>query len=161
MKRNFTIRAAREKDYFSVNSLYRESYQLDRDALPETYQQLPEVMISQEIFINTLADDDWATYVTEVKGIVVGVINLSTEEEEGDEIVKSFRRASIEEFFVTKSYADRGIEVELLKEAEKWVKRHKITTLTMIPYSYNQALCRLLSSNGFIPYSVRYNKKVV
>lgn len=156
----YKIRSAEEKDYFSVNSLYRESYKLDRKALPGTYHPLPQIMITQEIFINTLADADWAMYVAEIKGIVVGVINLSTEQDEGDEIVKPYRRVSIEEFFVTKTYADKGIEEALLIKAEKWVKKQRIKTLTMIPFSHNQKLCRFLSDSDFNPYSIRFNKEI-
>ncbi len=154
------IREAIEEDYKIIDSLYRESYQLHFEAIPGTYRKVPLKLLPRGTYINTLEDKDSAIFVAEVDKKVLGVINITIEEDSGDEVTKPYRRVSVEELSVAKSSQRQGIGKALMQEAENWAKKKKITDLTVMVYSFNKQAIKFYEKNGYGSYSIRMNKKL-
>lgn len=157
---NYSIRKATEDDYFSVNSLLKESYKAYHQALSNTYKKIPDVIISYEIFNNTLKNQKSIILVAEVREIVVGVVDVSIEEGNGNNFIKPFLRGLIEELFVTNIYSNKGIEQALLQEVEHLVVKKNITQLITNIHSYDTERSNLLKNNQFVSLSVQYVKDI-
>ena len=156
---NFKIRKAKGKDYFAVNSLFRESYARDQKNLPDTYSKIPRVVIDLETYSHTLNDKDFQIFVAEISGLVTGVIEISVEKASADCMIKPFTRVAVEELSVSKYYIGRGTEKALLDKAKNWAIKHKINELTFMVYGYNKDLINICKDNNFEPYSIRFKHK--
>lgn len=154
------IRLARPKDHQPINRLFRESYIPDANALPDTYKEIPEILLSKDIYLNTLKDGETAIFVAEESGKIIGVIDVSIERDEGDDIVKPYHRASIEELCVEKEISVNDVRALLIDKTLDWAKEKGVEYLTTIPYCYDKKTVTFYKNNGFEPYSVRLNKKI-
>ena len=155
------IRLAEENDYEAVMAIYRESYRVHSDALPEDYDlPHPEYPFKRGTFLNILEDDEEKIYVATIGGTIVGMINFLIESVDATKYHKEYKRVSVEEICVTAAYQRQGIGRMLMAEAEKWAAEKEIRDITVIVYSFNKAAISLYDSIGYESYSIRMRKLI-
>lgn len=155
------IRQAIETDYQAVNLLYYNTYNIYHQKIPESYKEAPHDLLSKGTFLNILEDKNSLMIVAEHKKRVVGVLYAMIETAEDDEVTHGYHRVSIDEVSVDPEFRSMGIGSELLNEAENWAKQNKITDLTTLIYAFNNRAEKFYQSNGYVPYSIKLNKKIV
>lgn len=158
---NITMRKAVEKDYPAINSLYYETYNLYYKNIPDTYKKTPKDILPKGTYINMIEHIDSLVIVAEGKEMIVGFLYATIEKDEGDEWSRPYRRVSIEEIGVLPVFAKRGIGTMLIQKAENWAKGKKIEDLTALVYDFNKDALAFYDKNGYKPYSVKLNKKLL
>lgn len=156
----FIIRPAVEKDFPAISALYRETYQLHHQAHPDSYKETPEYPLARGTFLNLLEDEDEAILVAEVDGMVIGMMNISIEEEGESRLHHPYRRVVVDELSVTQDWRRKGVGRAFLQQAEKWAKEKETRQLTVIVYNFNQEALAFYESQGYTPFSVRLSKRI-
>lgn len=157
---DYLIRPALESDFAEICQLYRQIYQTHYQANPESYKIPPELPITRGAFIAMLEDANELFLSAESNQKVVGFLNASVEEDEGNHIYQPYIRVSIDEVVVTPSCQNQGIGQALLRAAEDWAKSLDIKDLTAIVYQSNQSAMQLFKQSNYSPLTVRLNKEI-
>ncbi|MFA7243851.1 MAG: GNAT family N-acetyltransferase [Patescibacteria group bacterium] len=155
------IRKAIEADYGAVNSLYFETYNLYFRNIPDSYRKTPKRVLPKGTFLNMIEDEQNAlVVVAEVDNKIVGFLYATIEREDDNEVARGYNRISVDEVSVLPNHARRGVGSQLLQEVEKWAKIKKISDLTVLVYDFNKNAINFYSKNGYVPYSIKMNKKL-
>ncbi len=158
--KEINIRRAVEADYHAVNLLYRNTYNIYYQNIPESYKKAPSDLLSKGTFLNILEDKNSLMIVAENKKRVVGVLYAMIESADDDEVTHGYHRVSIDEVSVDPEFRSMRIGSKLLKKAEDWARQNKITDLTTLVYAFNNRAGKFYQNNGYVPYSVKLNKKI-
>jgi len=159
-KSKITIRPAEKDDYKFVNALYLKSYNNDSKAMPDTYNKMPELIISCDEFFDIIDDNSWDIFVAEISGKIIGIVCLSIEVSKGDIFTQPYKRVVIEELYFDNRYTNHGVGAMLLGYVEKWAKEKGVGNITAMTYAYNKKNYKLFEKCGFAPFSIRMNKTV-
>lgn len=149
---NTVIRQAAIEDYDIINRLYLEDMADYINAYPDIFKKPRSNPISKRAFAGGLNPDkkSWGFYVAEVKGTVVGVIELSSDAIGPTPVRKKFPLASIDEIIVDPKFRNLGIGTKLLEKAEEWARLKKLPALGLTTYPFRPNASELYDKLGYL-----------
>lgn len=154
-----TIREAIEADYPAVQAQYQGQLRNLSTSYPQQYRpQGAEIALKQQVFLDTLIDVDWSFFVAEINHQIVGVIQLSVDQDEDNEYRFGHRYVWIEELIVGEHPELKQIATQLIAAAEVWAKARSIKDIDFIVYDFNDRLREICAELGFNLVSTRVRK---
>ena len=157
---NLQIREAEENDYKTVNLLYHQTYDLFHRNLPQSYKKTQKTILPRGTFLNLIDDEDALFLVAQINSEVIGMIYAGIEKYESDDVVIGYHRVSIYELAVMDKFQSNGVGHQLVRGAENWAKKKKISDIIVLAHCFNKEAINFYKKNGFIPYSIQLDKKV-
>lgn len=157
---NLKVRPAKESDYPAVNALYRHSYDLLHQNIPESFKATTEKVLWRGTFINDIEDEKSLVIVAEIEGKVVGQLYAYVDDFDETPLATACHRVEIGEISVLPKYKRQGIGTMLMKEAERWARKKKIVDLSVLTYDYNKEAIKFYEQNGYKKYSIKLEKKL-
>ena len=124
---DFNIRRAKEKDIEAIALLWKE-LSIDQLSKDQYYEGSMEFNVGMEQFKNALANDNCCIFVAEVKGDIVGFIEVWLYDKDFHFFVDDY--AYILHFFVDAEYRRNksiiAVVYRLFKAAEKWAQQRDV-----------------------------------
>lgn len=154
------IRRAVEADYGAINSLYHRNYLMYHENIPDSYKEIPAIVLTRGDFINILDCKEDIMLVAEDDGKVIGQLYALVDDQDSGYISTGYHRVEVAEISINPEYARMGIGTKLMLEVEKWAKENKIDDLSVLVYDFNKEATSFYEANGYKSYSIRMQKKI-
>jgi GNAT superfamily N-acetyltransferase len=131
------IREANLADYRDINSLYTEELAYHITLLPDIFKMADPVM-TEAWYQDQLDNENVVIFIAEVKGSVVGALQVMLRHNQNDPIFKTRHYTHIEELIVAKSHRGLGVGRRLLESAQAWAKARGATAIDLWVWTENQ-----------------------
>ena len=150
-KMDFSVRKATERDYEGLSKIYTEVDLLHSQALPQIFATPKEPFRNREFISEILKDKNAAIIVAESSGEIIGLIHILIREAPDIPMMVKRRYAYIGEIAVAEEQRGPGIGKALMREAEQWAIRRKISQLEFNVWDFNKNAIAFFEKLGYTP----------
>ena len=155
-----SIRKARAEDFQAVRKLLEEVDVLHSEHLPHIFRRANEPVRTWDYYWGLLEDENFAVFVAEVGGKLVGCVQALVREAPAMALYVPRRYAVVDSLVVQQAAQEHGVGRKLMETVDAWARTEGASEVELNVYEFNQKAIGFYEKLGYGTVSRRMSRRL-